>query len=495
MRTNNIFSPKKCFLLLLTITVGFTGCKKFLDVNQNPNNPDSAAPNLLLPTVEAAVGQVIGNSFQVTGSFYAQYWTQSTFASQYKSTDQYSLTNSSFDVPWRIIYQSALINSQLIINNSTAGTDVKGIAYLLKAYTFQVATDAFGDVPLTQALQGATSGSPKYDPQQAVYDSVFNYIDKGVALLQVPNTASPIGTQDIIFQGNATKWIAFANTLKLRAYLRISGKDAAKAQAGIAALYQSNAAFLTIDAAIAYNSTGGNENPLYNEMASPVLGKAQNLVASATAVRSMLGNNDPRLRKFYDKVPTDTTKRGDTIAYIPQGGYLSNPNKKVSLPTALVGGNPQLSASALAPVKLISASESYFLQAEAAARGLAPGNVNDLFTNGVDASFVATGLTTTDAANYIAAAKDAKITGVVTDTLIKRIVTQKYFAMNGTQGFEAWTEYRRTGYPTFLVVSKVSTLAPGLKPQRFLYPNTEVVSNLNYPGTVPSITPVWWATK
>ncbi|MGN8071968.1 SusD/RagB family nutrient-binding outer membrane lipoprotein [Mucilaginibacter sp. 22184] len=489
MRTNNIFSTKKWLYLFLIGAVGFTGCKKFLDVNQNPNNPSSADPTLLLPTVEAALGQAIGNSLQITGSFYAQYWTQSTFSSQYKTTDRYALRNSDFDTPWRILYQSALINTQLIIDNKSAGSDVKGIAYLLKAYGFQITTDAFGDIPLTQALKGVTNGSPKYDTQQAVYDSVFNYIDKGVALLKIPNTLTPIGTQDMVFQGDVAKWIAFANTLKLKAYLRISGKDAAKATAGIAALYQSKPVFLTNDAQMSYNSIGGNENPLYNEMASPILGKTQNLVASATAVNAMVRNNDPRLFKFYDPLAGE-----DTIATIPQGGYLSNPNKEVSLPTALVAGNPQLNASALAPVKFISISESYFLQAEAVARGFAAGDVNSLFTNGINASFIATGLTSGDAATYITGAPDAKLTGPQ-DTIVKRIITQKYYAMNGTQGFEAWTEFRRTGYPTFFTVSKVSILGPGLRPVRFLYPNTELVSNLNFPGTVPSTTPVWWATK
>ncbi|NOW97383.1 SusD/RagB family nutrient-binding outer membrane lipoprotein [Mucilaginibacter sp. SG564] len=494
MRTKNIFNTKKWLYLFLIGAAGFTGCKKFLDVNQNPNNPSSADPTLLLPTVEAALGQAMGNSLQITGSFYAQYWTQSTFSSQYKTTDQYALRNSDFDVPWRILYQSSLINAQLIIDNKTAGSDVKGIAYLLKAYTFQVATDAFGDIPLTQALKGVTYGSPKYEPQQAVYDSVFSYIDKGVALLKIPNTLTPIGTQDMIFQGDVDKWTAFGNTLKLKAYLRISGKDAAKASAGIAALYQAKAAFLTTDAQMTYNSIGGNENPLYNEMASPILGKTQNLVASATAVNAMAANNDPRLFQFYDPL----AGTGHVITAIPQGGYLSNPNKKVSLPTALVAGNPQLPASALAPVKFFSLSESYFLQAEAVARGWASGYVGDvstLFINGVNASFVATGLTMGNATTYLnSGVRDVQLTGVQ-DTIVKRIITQKYYAMNGTQGFEAWTEYRRTGYPNFLTISKVSILAAGQRPVRFLYPNTELVSNLNYPGTVPSTTAVWWATK
>ena len=64
--------------------------------------------------------------------------------------------------------------------------------------------------------------------------------------------------------------------------------------------------------------------------------------------------------------------------------------------------------------------------------------------------------------------------------------------MCGTQGFEAWTEYRRTGYPNFLITSVTSVLGTGRTPLRFLYPNSEAVSNGNYPGTVALFQPVWW---
>lgn len=490
MRKNNIFSLKKLSLLFLIGAIGLTGCKKFLDVNQNPNNPDTADPSLLLPTVEAAIGQVVGNQLQITGNFYAQYWTQSTNANQYKQIEQYTQAATAFDGTWNNIYIRSLLNAQLIIDSKVPNIQyTQGIAYLLKAYAFQVATDAFGDVPLSEALKGNAFRNPKYESQQVVYDSIFVYINKGVALLNTANAVAP-GAQDLIFQGNTTQWKAFANTLKLKAYLRISIKDPVKAKAGITALYQTNPTFLTKDAAIQYSNVGGNENPLYNEMVG--LNRTQNVVASASAARALKANNDPRLFKFYDPIPGQ-----DSIKSISQGSYITNINVTVSLPTALVAGNPNISASATVPVKLISLSESYFLQAEAAARGLgATGDVTTLFTQGVTASFTATGLTAGDATTYIGSAPDANIAGATTvEDKVKVIITQKYFAMTGLQGFEAWTEYRRTGYPTFLIVSKGSLLGGQLKPLRLLYANSEAVSNLSYPGTVPITTPVWWATK
>ncbi|MET4081019.1 hypothetical protein ABIB40_000964 [Pedobacter sp. UYP30] len=489
MKTKYMLNPSKLLPLILIVVVSFAGCKKFLDVNQNPNNPDKAAPTLLLPTVEAAVGQIVGNSFQIYGNIWGQYWTQSPSSSQYKTIDQYQVTNTNFDRPWLILYRNALINADLIIKDPGANLQyIQGMAYVLKAYAFQLTTDAFGDVPLSEALKGNEFGSPKYDAQELVYDSIFNYIDKGSALLNTANASSP-GAQDIIFKGDISKWKAFANTLKLRAYLRLSKVNPAKAQAGIAALYASNAVFLTEDAAIKYTSVGGNENPLYNEIVG--LGKTQNIVASATIVKAFKANNDPRLFKFYDLL-----KGADTIAYIPQGSYSKNSTKKVSPPSPLVGGNANNIASATAPVKLISASESYFLQAEAVARGWAPtGSLPTLFAQGITASFTAAGLTEAQAVTYTATAGDAAtaLTAAATvENKVKVIITQKYYAMCGFQGFEAWSEWRRTGYPTFFVTSVASTLAPGKMPLRLLYPNSEIQSNSNFPGSIVVDVPVWW---
>ncbi len=157
---------------------------------------------MLLPTVQAAVGQIVGNSFQVYGNIWGQYWTQSPNSSQYKTIDQYNVTNTAFDRPWLTLYRTALINAELIINSEGAGLEyTKGMAYVMKAYAYQLTTDAFGDVPLTEALKGNQYGQPKYDSQELVYDSIFNNIDKGIALLNTATSTSP-GDQDMLFRGD-----------------------------------------------------------------------------------------------------------------------------------------------------------------------------------------------------------------------------------------------------------------------------------------------------
>lgn len=500
MNQKYIFKTKQLVLTVIIAVAGLSGCKKFLDINENPNNPDSAAPNLLLPASQAAVGQIVGNFFQIYGNIWAQYWTQNPTSSQYRSIDQYNPAATAFDRPWLILYRNALTNADLITKAQGSSLEyTKGIAYLMKAYTFQITTDAFGDVPVSEALQPSTFPAPKFDSQAVVYDSIFNYIDKGMALVSVASSASP-GAQDMVFQGNMANWKAFANTLKLRAYLRLAYVDAGKAEAGVKALYATNPTFLTVDASIKYLSTGGNENPLYNEMASPTLNKVQNIVASTTAVNHFddinnpADNNDPRVAKFYDLFVTDATAK--TERSIAQGSYNANTGKQVSPPSPLVGGRASNTASATAPVKLISATESYFLQAEAVARGWGSGTVTvaALYAQGIQASFTAVGAG--DATTYIATAPDgaAALVGT-TEAQIKAIITQKYYAMCGFQGFESWTEWRRTGYPTFFVQSAASTIGAGKMPLRMIYPSTEATSNKNFPGLVPINTPVWWDKK
>ncbi|WP_257667744.1 SusD/RagB family nutrient-binding outer membrane lipoprotein [Parapedobacter tibetensis] len=491
MRTRYFLSGKHVGILMLISIFSFSGCKKFLDINENPNNPDSATPALLLPTVEAALGQVVGNSFQIYGGIWSQYWAQNVASSQYKTIEDYNVANTAFNVAWRILYRNALNNAQLIINDqdNPSSEYYKAIAYILKAYAFQVATDAFGDIPLTEALNANEYSDPNYDSQAVVYDSIFYYLDQGITLAGTTNAVDP-GAQDMIFQGDMDRWISFANILKLKAYLRLSEINPELASSGIQDLYSAGAAFLDTDAQIEYSTVGGNENPLYNEMVG--LGYTQNLIASRTAVSNFNRNNDPRVFKFYDPLLNANGEPQDSITSLPQGAYDNTDytGRSYSPPSSLVGGRANNTASAVAPVKFFSAAETYFLQAEAAVRGWGTADAESAFMQGIRESFTAVGLTS-EADAYIANAPDAVFSGSE-ESRIKAIITQKYYAMCGTQGFEAWTEWRRTGFPDFFVVSEASIIGAGRMPLRFPYPNSEITSNNNFPDTEFIYTPVWW---
>lgn len=471
------------FLAALSLTI--SGCSKFLDINDNPNKAESADPALILPSSQAAIAMVVGCQFQIYGGIWNQYWTQNFGNSQYKSIEQYLIQGSSFDRPWQTLYADAMQDLQLIINKSGEERyrQYAAISLLMKAYDLQLLTDAFGDVPLKDALQGETNENyaPHYDAQAEIYDSIFAMVDRAKGWIDPESTFLP-GSEDLVFGGDMDQWTRFANTLKLRAYLRLSYVNAAKAEAGIKALQTSGAEFLTGAAQIDYITTGSNNNPLYAELFA--LGQFRQLRASNTLFKQMQYRNDPRINVYFQLI--SGVRRG-----MDQASYDVGPNG--STPAPIFGADPLNAAAALAPVKLISDYESYFLQAEAVARGwMTGGNAATLFQQGIQASFDAYQATpgayiTTQVAGFPATGVEAQVDS---------IITQKYFAMALNQNFEAWTEWRRTGYPNnFFVKPITGTLPAGTYPSRFLYPNTELTRNPNFPGAKIVTDKVWWDTK
>lgn len=501
------------------LALSTVSCRKFLDVNKNPNISQDITVQALLPGAQLRVATALGVDLQVNGSVWGQYWTQSPNASQYRSLEQYSPGQDYFSTPWDNLYSAAENFYQLY---NLADTQHKrpymAIAIIMKAYTFQLITDAWGDVPYKEALKGQFADSnilnPKYDLQSVVYKGILANVDSGLKLLAAGGAAVP-GKDDLIFQGNMNKWKKFAYTLKLRMYLRMSSKDPVGAAAGIAALYADpNVQFLGSgdDAQINYGSSTTNKNPLYAESSSATIGSIQNLVGSTTCIDSMNSNGDPRAYVFYNGT---AASGGGAVAGIPQGDYNTSVSSSTySIPSHYVAGDAQDAASANAPVLFMTSWESLFLQAEAVARGytgLSSGYTDDsLFWYGIKANFdyYASGLAATYGTPGTASIFEDYMTGFMLGSTtganwtvyptggsvaqkVRHIITQKWFSMCGNQGFEAWTEQRRSGYPDFFVVSK-NTLVGNNLPARFLYPTSESTRNLNFPGVAPITSKMWW---
>lgn len=487
MMKKNIIKAATGFLAALSLTI--TGCSNFLDVNENPNKPTSADPSLILPSTQTEIALVLGNHFQVYGGIWNQYWTQNFGNSQFKSIEQYLVQASDFDRPWQSLYADAMTDAQLVIdlNGQERYRQYAAISLLLKAFDLQMVTDAWGNVPLKDALKGVSEEiiSPHYDKQEDIYDSIFAMIDKAKGWIEPGSDFLP-GPEDVIFGGDMEQWTRFANTLKLRAYLRLAYVAPQKAKDGIEALENEGAEFLEQSAQIVYGTTGGNNNPLYAELFA--LGQYRQLRASNTLFKQMQYRNDPRIASYFQQLSVSGSliRRG-----MDQASYDVGPNG--STPTPIFGADPLNPDAALAPVKFISSYESYFLQAEAAARGWLSGNAANLFRQGIEASFTEY---ETDPGSYITDRVATYPTGGAIETQVDSIITQKYFALALNQNFEAWTDWRRTGYPSnFFVKPVTGTLPAGTYPSRFLYPNSELTRNPNFPGAAKITDKVWWDVK
>jgi len=523
---------RKIFIAAIVgLSFSTTSCKKYLDVNKNPNVTPTATVNVLLPTAETYIASVMGVDLEVNGSIWAQYWTQSPNASQYRNLEQYQPTSDTYEFPWVNMYAGGEDLNQLDkIAIATHNKQYQAIGLLLRAYMFQALTDGWGDIPFSQALKGqAADGgiiSPKYDAQRIVYNGILGYIHQADTLLD-PNDPVTPGGDDLIYGGNMAQWQKFANTLELRILLRLSEIDPGTAQAGIADLYTRNAAgFLGDgdDAQINFTNSSGNKNPLYTQAVE--VGSTQNLVGSKTCIDSMNSNNDYRAYIFYEP-----TSSAGIIAGIQQGQFTQPATPSTySIPSPYVAGDASNSASATAPVKLLTGYESFFLQAEAAARGWSGAGGDDiLFKSGIRASLNSYSSALSNINILLADTPSTSVNGFPIqapiyltpdyayysylhgDTLtgapaaywskypttgtvqqkVRFIITQKWFAMCGNQGFEAWSEWRRTGYPDFFVISANSIIGNQF-PKRFLYPNSEATRNSNFPGVQPVTSKVWW---
>lgn len=487
-----------------------TSCKKeFFDINENPNSPKTLKLNEILPTAELAIGQSLGNELQIAGGIWAQYWTQNFNSSQYKSFEQYNVSAEALRSPWSLLYNDALTDLNYITKLATEENkpNYVAVATILKAYNFQLLTDAYGDVPFSEAGKGEEGIlNPKYDAQKNVYDGLIAMLKDGLSKIDLSSDVHP-GDDDLIYHGDMSLWEKFGNTVLLKAYLRLSSVDAAKAQAGIAELSSNNAQFVDYNetAKIEYYSTGGNTNPLYSSYVA--LGQTRNLIASSTATKAFAGLGDERLTVFY------TPASGTSYVGVPNGylgdlntGGFPTPPTALSYPGAITGGRPDPS-SATAPVILLSDYESYFLMAEATERGwLNVGATSeDLYNWGIQLSYLALELPadeTDPTSAYSVYIAQPDVDFASQSDKLEAIFFQKWYAMCGTQNFEAWTEGRRTGYleqnmGNTLADNKFFTRslnAGGMGvPNRILYPNAEITRNSNFPGQKPLDTKLWWA--
>ena len=487
------------FALLLLVA---TSCEDGLDINTSPNNPSTSTPAFTLPTGQAGLAYAISLDLGIIAGFQSQYWTQAPQASQYSAFDRYNYTGTATATGWTHLYATSMQDLSFVRSQGLEdGTpNYAAIADFLSAYALQVATDFWGDVPSSEALQGKSGNlTPVYDPSQSVYDQLIVMIDRGLDNVDLSNTAINPGADDLMFGGDMNAWVRFANTLKLRIYMRQAESRPSVAQAGIQGLYADDVEFIRSaeNAAIAYSGAAGNENPYYSgDLSANSILSGVNVVASNSVLTRLANDGDTRSDYYYS-----TPANGGGHVGLPQGEGtdqgtpLTGPIQNFSTP----GPGP---AGISSSVQFITGYESLFLQAEAVVRGWAPGTAQSLYDQGVQAAFDFAGAGS--AAAFLGAggtyefgqSNSTGFSGTTIENQLADIHYQKWIAMNASQNVEAWSEFRRTNIPRDLPVSVGGTgasLAGSTLPQRALYPTAEVSNNPNTPAVGNIGDPIWWS--
>ena len=490
-------SINKIFLVLL---VGLLfSCENQLDINTDPNSPPNITPGLALSAAQASLITVTGGDFSNLGGFYAQYHTQAPSASQYESIDQYNLNTAYANRPWTELYAGCLNDLEFVITESNKAGDTGGvlIGTLMKAYTFQLLVDIFGDVPYTEALQSVNNITPKTTEGSVIYQDLIAKIDAALASYNSNPFETTIGKQDMIYGANMDQWIKFANTLKLKMYLRMAYTTLANPAKVNALLAENN--FITADAK--FSSFGKEEelnkrNPFY-EAQIDRLGDVNN-VASNSLFQFYNLNADPRLKAVY--------RPSSTNAYLSiaqgSGKTFNNLASNYSRPNIIWD----------TPVYLMTVAESNFLQAEALIRYAAGAGAKAKYDAGVSASFIAYGLKTTanpdPAATFIApGGAYAYVVGPNTEATLRQVIVQKWASLAYINNIESYIETTRTKFPEIVaatsvdyaignrIPSQISILTGNTVPSILYYPDNETERNPNIKQHTSVTQKVWWDKK
>jgi hypothetical protein len=470
----------------LSILLVIGACHDLDELNINPNGPapEVADLNLLLPTIITDLGQtVVSLGFgDIAGVM--QHTQKTGWSGGHNDYDWNTLSKS-----WASYY-GILRNAEEYYSKAIEGEFEfhQGAGLILKAYTFGLITDLWGDAPYFEsgkAAEDAQFFKPVFDPQRDIYLNILADLATANTLLSKSNSEyeNVNAAQDLLYQGDASKWRKFANSLALRYYMRLQAKESGIAQEGIQEITSDPATYPLItaaseDANVAYAGTApANSWPTNMVYSTDPVGEYMRTKLCATLVNAMQDLDDPRLGVWAEEIEIPLVLVGGTDVDRIVGGkreisqdvvddYTSSwgvgvdyDDDFVGIPPSVFAApqynlNPNLEQGAYNPhasqlntmyktasgpllkMRLISAAEVHLILAEAAMYGWAPGDAADHYAAGIRESFNAWG---------VGAEFDDYIVGAPF-TGLEDIIEQKWIA-SWSAAAESWFDYRRTGLP------------------------------------------------
>ncbi|AII50819.1 SusD/RagB family nutrient-binding outer membrane lipoprotein [Hymenobacter sp. APR13] len=507
MTTTFRFSRRRAAALLAGLGLLLTApacTDRFEELNTDPTKAVDVPSNLLFSRA-LKYGALYDNDQQLGEHLHANMWVQffanSTAAFQ---TDRYESNLAWTTSFWNNFYAGYGMDLQQAIRyvqNSPEEVNKLSEARIWRVFLFQRMTDYWGDMPYFDAFKGVTDANtqPSYDAQQAIYEDFLKELKEAAAALDDTRRGN-YGQADLLF-GNAgshaastslpavnNRWRRFANSLRLRVAMRLSKVNPALAEQQVRDALASGVMASNAESAIMKNTGGSiriNQNPL-----AVVLNFADSRI-SATLVDYLTRYNDPRLNIFADPVSSSNPAR----VGLPNGLSATQLAQPQYSPASFSQGGARYKNTSN-DQNLLTYSEVCFLRAEAALRGWdSQGSAQSWYETGVREAMALAGVT-----------DGAAITAYLNGPLVRfnpaqaqqQISTQKWLSLFGHSGFEAYAEYRRTGFPVLQQVPNQGE-TNGQVPRRMRYPSTEALQNpngyqqaLGRQGPDLMTTRIWW---
>ncbi len=477
---------KKILIAFTPLVIIFGGCTKNLtDLNVNPKAPPTVPSYTLFTNAEKTLADNITTPNVNVGIFelIAQYWQETTY------TDESRYDLSTRSIPqnwWAALYRDVLKDfdeAKKLIPTDVSDPDVQknqlAIADIIEVYTWYILVNTFGDIPYSEALD-INNPFPKYDDASTIYSDLLSRIDADIASLN-PDATS-FDQADLIYSGDVSLWLKFANSFKLKMGMLIADIDPATAKSVVESaatgVFESN----DDNAIFQYLSAPPNTNPIWTNL---VQSGRKDFVACTTTIDEMTSVNDPRLPFYFTEDATGGYSGGEPGVSSNYATF-SKPSGPLVVPGSIGKvTNPDF------PADLLDYAEVEFLLAEAVERGMnVGGTAEEHYDNAITASIEYWGGSAADAATYLSNPAINYKTG----TWKERIGTQEWVALY-TRGFDGWTIFRRLRYPAL----QAPSTALSEFPVRYTYPvNEQNLNQTNYDAASAAIggdvvtTKLWW---
>jgi hypothetical protein len=488
------------FKYLKIISVAFAGlvmfssCKKYLNINTDPDNiPATNAPIAqLMTSAQMNLAFEGGSDLYRYTALIAQHMSgQASQPNQTYDYDRYNITGSDENNVWGSIFATTLSDLELIIKGAAASGSphYAGVAKILKAYEYSLVVDTWGDAPYSEAQQLDANTAPHYDKDSTIYTKLITLLTEAVTDVNQTTSNLTLGSNSLIYPGtfSTTKanWIKLANTLRLRLLLHYSKKNPAFAVQQMTALINSGATFMASNAdnfSLPFNNLANQRNPI----AQFETNRPNYLFANNSMVSLMNSKGDPRRASYFTPFPYASSPAtylgvtpGDptTVNYSRIHTFLRGAASGTPTPNAQGGiTSTALTYTGAAPIRMVTYSEYCFIRSEAALMG-APGDPQAWFTLGITASMQEAGVSAAAITTYLTA--NGTLTGTNANKL-RQIIEEKYIALFGVS-VEPWTDWRRTGYP---ILTPPSNRLPQVTavPRSLFYPQSEIDLNPNAPA-------------
>lgn len=500
----NKFIQLFCIAIVSAMTLA--SCDKgFEELNKNPNALIDPAPKSMFTLAEIYID---GQDFSNTRAniAYAEQMIQHLASlggpgSSYTYSSEYSgsLFGESYGKGLNQIFQL-----MSVLPDTPENSNMIQACRIMKVFMFQKLTDTYGEVPYFEAGKGYNGNifAPKYDTQQAIYNDLLKELDEAGDALDA-NKAF-VGNADLFYQSDVARWKKFANSLMLRVAMRLSKVDPAKSKQYVEKAFAKGVFSSNIDSAVLKHDPspqGVRTNPITSSWVSNDLkGGDTNIKYSKTFIDLLKNTNDPRLR-IYAKLEAT----GDNDPAHQQG--LANDANEFPGGDKKLFSDPNTSTVLRldAPTLIMSYAEVQFLLAEAAAKGWnVSGTAQQYYENGVKGAMQiltifgdkVPAVTTAEYDTYMAA-HPFNAAGTEAQKM-EQIITQKWIVLL-FNGFEAFSEWRRTGYPVLVPVNDPVGETNGTIPRRLIYDQSELITNsANYKEAIQRqgldlmTTRIWW---